>query len=907
MKMYKAMLFMVTFGLTWTSFGLTFYHNGQGGGNAVNTSVFGSEFACWTNASTTVAVAAVAGNDYVIDTSGTVQTIAQSGSFQFPGASLSFGLPEKSPGPTVLSKSVMTIDWQTAQPLSCGMKVEKFLWYRGTLKCNTGETKVSADSRKNHATGFSGSAEVFGTDADSHVITPNVSDEYGPRNLCLGFDLKGEPGVSIRHVGLNKLGVEAALGGVRLYLSGDNSQYKGTFSSADWGTVSLLSDTALGDPNTPNAAALTLGSNGGFEVNPSVSPASSRGVTLQDDALGCFVTTHSDSDETRIELPIAGNAAFRKIGGGTIIYAGAYSAGVWTVAEGTLVIAKEAVFPTGQKFIVKAGATLSVAASIEGLSVEREKGGKVEYIVSYDAEAGTATPFDLSTQGDLDLPLSFGLSERIPAEHGDVVRIPIFRLPIDAAVDESDFICNEVALSPAISRTFEISDEGGVKVVYLVEKPVFIVLPETALISGKVSNKQNGDITQSDKFTYENVDYYFWSDHKAAHEDAHYVVTGGQYYVCNNGWANERVFLGDSFNVLGGTITTRALVNRYNRLYAVGGSKFNSVGGGFGENPNRYFGDIILSGSIHSAVEFDGRSAYDAGSGKWALNPVSIEGSVSGEGWIKFTGDAKADYRITSSNPDWKGGVILMYTSTADTNVALRISHADSLGGPLNSFDYRSLNAFADYTGLKPLKTMTLDVANRGLYFWGQGCFIDTPSGVTLTVKQRLRVGNGLVKKGVGTLALGGGIDLGADGVTADDDINSRLDVMEGGLMPIDKGTLAREKLVFHPGAKLVLSAHPTDLDVAQYGLYSSKDTSFQFEDDADLPVEIVDVDAGFSPCRIPVCTVPESAAARIRGKIKLLKPSVGYFGTVEEDVPEAGVVRFAAVYERRGMTLIFR
>lgn len=909
--------------------GETFWWNGQAGGNKPENAVVGVQFACWTNATHQTAVAPSAGNDYVICGGDSVSTVGVSANV-FPGERLTFGSGADIAPMTLIMKSAGAVVWAKMATNVVFTQVKEFVWARGKFRGNTASTSpaTATSARMDFCTGISGRMRVVnvGDGNECHLIQPTDStDGYGPRNLMLASDLVSEEGVEITCAGPAKPGVEASLGGVRLYLAGNNVGYKGSFRASAWHTVSLFSDTALGDPNTPNPAALTLESYGGFEVNPLANTGRTRGVTLAQGAEGAFVTTHAATDMATIDLPITGEGVpFRSIGPGTVIYSGTYSAGTWTVEEGTLVVDGRAAFPEGHVFVVRAGAALRLAPSQAHCRVICDNGGLVTFdAVPYDDATGTAVPLDYTGIGTPNLPFRVTLSATVNRA-GDV-RIPVLRLPADSTATAEDFFADPASVFSPMFVSFEIVDETDSRMVYMNVQDhsgtMSFFTPEAAAASA--ANPKAFELASTESAEIDGETVYMWSDSKAARSGRHYAVTNG--LVCTaSGWQLDTLsFPGETLSVFApGRLVSRNAHVTFQSVYFGPGAAFVGNGCGWGEVPHGIAGDIWIGGTSAEPVSFSSRWASE--NGRFAMNAIAVEGRLRGDGVLALDGKAISDVFIHSTNESFRGCLTFSVTGDPVTNASLAVRHPHALGGGLapSHTNFSALVIDGSYANLKPLETMTMATSGRGITLSGKNVGFCTPDGVTLAVLEPIRSVYGIRKTGQGVLALGGGIAYGMDGAAADNGSNSVLNWLDGGLKPLDATTLAGAKVLVSGDVFLVLDADPADDNVREYGFFNRKQTSFVFAEGAgDVSVMVDGAESLDSSARrviIPICTISNAgdttasgvqAADRVRGRLRLLPLKKGYKGHIVEDVPEAypDMIRFSAVYERKGLLFVVR
>lgn len=170
-------------------------------------------------------------------------------------------------------------------------------------------------------------------------------------------------------------------GGIYFTLRGKNAGFRGSFSvESPYQTVWLGGTEALGDPETPNAAALTLCDNASIGFQTSVKQSSTRGIRL--DGEQAYLVAFSGQAETTgftCSYPISKSADVTgrlvKDGSGSVTLDCAYTAGPIRVAEGTLVLGEHATFPAGQQLIICDGASVISHVSTAGFSVSYEGTG----------------------------------------------------------------------------------------------------------------------------------------------------------------------------------------------------------------------------------------------------------------------------------------------------------------------------------------------------------------------------------------------------------------------------------------------------------------------------------------------------------------------------------------------------
>ena len=174
-------------------------------------------------------------------------------------------------------------------------------------------------------------------------------------------------------------------------VNGSNAGYKGTFSS-DTSYIPFVfgGSNPLGDPNTPNPAALTICDNGCFAVDDTGTQNPARGIRFVGD-IAYLTSAAASLTETSVLYPISKaegvNGKLIKVGVGTNTLNCAYSAGDIEIQTGKLIIGADATFPVGQKFKVDDGAVLEFIAPVDGVTVETVGTGTVIYPEGYRLNA----------------------------------------------------------------------------------------------------------------------------------------------------------------------------------------------------------------------------------------------------------------------------------------------------------------------------------------------------------------------------------------------------------------------------------------------------------------------------------------------------------------------------------------
>lgn len=185
--------------------------------------------------------------------------------------------------------------------------------------------------------------------------------------------------------------------------NGDNSQYRGSFSlGTAYFSLVLDGTEPLGDPNTPNPAALTVCDKGVISCS-ATSQSESRGIRFEGES-AYLLSKGADIQTVYYPISRAENALGNliKIGDGTNTLACAWTAGDIEVKTGTLILDVPAAFPAGQKFKVDDGATLMFTKVIDNVEVTVEGSGRVIYPEGWrlNADNEWEVKVSLTTEGE---------------------------------------------------------------------------------------------------------------------------------------------------------------------------------------------------------------------------------------------------------------------------------------------------------------------------------------------------------------------------------------------------------------------------------------------------------------------------------------------------------------------------
>ena len=334
----------------------------------------------------------VAGNNYWIVDGKWVNFGGTWYDYNLPGTLCIGGTPELCPWATSYSGVLQKGGW-------CNYKLHPTAvnWYNGTIR---------TDSR--YAWQLSGVVNVLdgGANAIHDFLLQDpcvsVSSLYFPD----GMKSVSEK-VNVRVTVSNATTLEDVTAGYIYLQCGACTGYKGTITldSAN-AIIRLGNDHALGDPNTPNPAALRVCNNGCVSMG-TAHPVQSRnrGIRL-DGAQAYFMSFVADGSTLDYPISRLDGAAGKliKVRANDLTLDCAYSAGDIEVSAGRLIFSHNTTMPDGQKVLVRDGATLilNYAPGVGKLDVTTEGTGAVVYQDGYrqDADGNWEVRVRASATGD---------------------------------------------------------------------------------------------------------------------------------------------------------------------------------------------------------------------------------------------------------------------------------------------------------------------------------------------------------------------------------------------------------------------------------------------------------------------------------------------------------------------------
>ena len=411
----------------------------------------------------------------------------------------------------------------------------------------------------------------------------------------------------------------------------------------------------------------------------------------------------------------------------------------------------------------------------------------------------------------------------------------------------------------------------------------------------------------NDKMDSDDTSKYLWDNNLAAVETDGYIVAKSDVF-----FKSPRKFNGGALNVT----KSKKLTVEANDNWGVTVENLSVDAGAEFRVQCRYHNThdgINYPTSIEGGLwRIDGTLKILAlGNGGYLCPTVPMTGSglvyYGGSGW-----NTKAlNQRLESDNSHFRGKfqVNLPKTSEgADMAAGLRIVNAKALGGALSVMTPDALTLNAN-NGLIAGADISLATENRGILMQTNAYF-EVESGKTLTLKEPIRIVKGILKKGSGTLALGGDVTFGKDGASSPNGVNNKLTVQAGTLKAASTNGIAKLAIDFATGTKMEVDAFPTDDGVAAAGFYFAGDTPFTVAD-AKIQLNIAFPDNYLvdKTANVVLCTVKSENVAAVINKLSVTSTGLARKCTESFWTRDAGsgLTCIGYKFQRGGLGIIFR
>ena len=732
--------------------------------------------------------------------------------------------------------------------------------------------------------------------SENHRIEPSA----GANGIILDFACSficSDTTMALTIISSSKMGADNLV-----IFRGDSSAYDGKISCQITPAPFVIgSANALGNPSAPRADALSVDlANAVVTALKGVTPNAVRGIAIKKSGVKfraakidtynnakTAVRTTTDCSDYELPMPISGAYGFTKDGEGTVTLSGAYTAGAIVVEEGTLRIAATATLPAAHPVTVKSGATLRLCQAPENFALTVEEGANMVLEAAYDATAKVTTPVALTA--GYAVPAggqSIALSEAVALPQHDALNLEVLTIAAGAAdVTADDFtdVSPKTYGLPKTTVTVE-KDAGGVQHVYLSARPVVksIKIFYTPEGSGYNYYKINGAPE-------------LWSDNRAAHEGADYLLV---HHV--NSLSNVE-FDGDSLTICIPVGSTTLHVRETTALLRATLYPPTIIRPNYGGRSFNVYGDWTIAGAFDDAAPYATFCARYV-EGRY----LSFRGALHGEGPLKLTAESVGKMslkngvnqtRLYGDNSDYTGRLYVTHEGSPTNEYVgtqFGFNSSAALGGAPGTFRANAIT-IDKYSMMCPSTNITFDTANRGISGTGPYGF-NVPTGVTFAVKVPIYQNNTMYKTGAGTLALGGAMTFGT---------NNLCRVREGGLMALADAAVAGLDCTFADGTSIVLSPDSTA---------TSGFRNVTVEDAAGGAAGKVDVvpllpEGGIDGViTLPICTVA-ATAPDLTDNLNLVYVKGYRSRLLRQDVTVEGIacVRYSLQCAHEGFMVIFR
>ena len=251
-----------------------------------------------------------------------------------------------------------------------------------------------------------------------------------------------------------------------------------------------------------------------------------------------------------------------------------------------------------------------------------------------------------------------------------------------------------------------------------------------------------------------------WSDGLPTHNDAHYLSRYQFYTYANAGSGNCR-FDVKSLSIFNTELWLNTRNTTFPKLMVAAAALDSNNGALVTSNPsnNVYATEIrVRAGTLANIRPYGGAvlNVYAPFTGGGILQSLN-RGTAKPSG--VNTNFGGSELNLMQASPDFTGKIRTWkyangsYPYTVDESTKLGIAVPLALGGPLDAFRYDALE-LSYFSCLRPLTSMTLDTANRGIFVNWYGRFL-VESNLVFHVNERLTMGGTLEKIGAGTVWLG--------------------------------------------------------------------------------------------------------------------------------------------------------
>ena len=751
-------------------------------------------------------------------------------------------------------------------------------------------------SRTGQEAHIAGLVEVTSTESAPFRLHSTHDSGTGLYNTYWDAAITGAAGTGLRVGPYLKNGAHLAAG--QTSFTGDNSGYLGSIVA--YGTNAVFAFTtgnSLGGALSAfKADALSLCDGTTLEsrgADVTLAASLNRGIFVNETGGRISVPA---GNALRVEWPISGSGALKKIGDGTLTLASAMSQTVPFVIDGTGIMLASGFSNSGNSVIsVPPGGEIYVKpgdeVEVRNLVLE---GGAIR--LSYDANAAQSGVLVLGDGCEPNWPIPvYTLSTR-------GLKIPFLKVPTSMkTVTAADFVKpDDFAATGLPSATFTVETEGTVQTVYA-EMVGLVTVSETF----------NGSANDRAYLTY-GGDKERWTDGQLPHSGADYRVQGGK-TLYTQAVSSDYTFPGESLSFAGASGSKAAV-------------QFNNSGA------TRFSADIRTYDYVKfypqksasgSDLHIDGRLYVGSTQGvdngldfRAAANEITtvIDSVVSGSGYMCFqpgSSNRTNTYVFASNDNTYTGTYFLYGGEKANSHTVLKFANAGSWGHnpPSSRADNMTIQGgSSSIVELHPLGSQTLDMPNREFLFKGSGVRFRVDDGEVFELSRSLLKfrRNGVTKKiGGGTWAVGGSVSV------VDSGNSPTLEVVEGYLRADNARAFVDLSVTVAEGAGIAAKYRPGDTsEVATYGMIVTNAARFAMSGNT-LKLKVVTGGEEASGSeRIAILTVPEATATIIDAKAVRFEhdDTHGRSPVLEKDTVEVSgsqYVRYSCRF-LKGMMLIF-
>ena len=521
----------------------------------------------------------------------------------------------------------------------------------------------------------------------------------------------------------------------------------------------------------------------------------------------------------------------------------------------------------------------------------------------------------IATDAATDSALDYGDLHLFAATNAAAAtRLAILKAPAGATLDAFLFsLGHDDALPHLPLYELEVSTDAadGLSTLWLVRKPaVWLTAADTSTYTSFTSNAR-------------------WSDKTAANSSKDYVAFFELRTPGNNN-ATEQTFPGASLTIVSNVmLSVRSDIVRFDDLRIFGKARIGNLANGrtsgyFVDSPSNYSvvnGRIRIDTPQESTPSATAFVIHSYPGKAWTFNA-----EISGHGTLYLQGGTSQSgvstprngwYAILGLNTNYFGTIHVHNDAASaanDLRTHLLVNDPRNLGAPLPTFLFDALTL--DWNcALRPIASLTLDDESRGIHMAKGRTFLTTDNGITLTLKERITYGNGVVvKDGAGELALGGPqpwFTTGGSTTPASD--KNVLDVREGTLCPVSAEAFQGLSVVITNGATLAVNvpASNTDGGIGQYGMLDTTWDAPLTVPSTGLTVTVRDPDgvlaSGARIRRVPVCTVNAAGRTSLEGKLSVSGPVDSGYAAVPAWIDNGDGTHTFAAELRRGTTIFLR